>query len=294
MPAATDPLVDRFLDHLWMEHGLSDNSLAAYRSDLRQFSRWLNERGITLAAVTAADVLDYVAGVERTPRTINRYLSTLRRFYRYLLRESCISADPCTDIEAPRIGRALPKTLTEHDVEQLLAAPDPATSLGLRDRTMLELMYASGLRVSELVELTLEQCNRRQGVVRVSGKGGRERLVPTGEQALEWLDRYLAEARPLLARDGTAVLFPSRRGGPMTRQTFWHAIRKYARKAAIAKPLSPHVLRHAFATHLLNHGADLRVVQMLLGHSDISTTQIYTHVARSRLKDLHAEHHPRG
>ncbi len=277
-----------------MEHGLSDNSLAAYRSDLKQFSLWLAARNIPLAAVAAADVLDYVAGADRTPRTINRYLSTLRRFYRYLLRESCINVDPCTDIEAPRIGRPLPKTLTEHDVEQLLEAPDPATPLGLRDRTMLELMYGSGLRVSELVALTLEQCNRRQGVLRVTGKGHRERLVPTGEPALAWLDRYLVEARPQLARDGTPVLFPSQRGGAMTRQTFWHAIRKHARKAGIDKPLSPHVLRHAFATHLLNHGADLRVVQMLLGHSDISTTQIYTHVARSRLKDLHAEHHPRG
>ena len=222
-------------------------------------------------------------------------LSSLRRFYRYLRREHLIEVDPTARLAAPKLGRPLPKSLTEAEVEALLAAPDTDDVVGFRDRTMLELLYATGLRVSELVGLSAAEINLRQGVVRVLGKGAKERLVPLGEEAVSWLERYLRDVRAELLRGGTSTaLFPSRRGRAMTRQTFWHAIKRYARRAAIAKTLSPHTLRHSFATHLLNHGADLRVVQMLLGHSDLSTTQIYTHVARARLKSLHAQHHPRG
>lgn len=229
------------------------------------------------------------------PSSTSRLLSTLRGFYRYLLREALIDADPTLNIDSPRRGRPLPKTLTEADVEALLAAPDAATALGLRDRSMLELLYACGLRVSELVGLRLEELNVRQGVLRIVGKGDKERLVPVGDEALHWLGRYLREGRPELGADPRIEeLFLSRRGEAMTRQAFWHRIKRYAVEAGIDKPLSPHVLRHAFATHLLNHGADLRVVQMLLGHSSLSTTQIYTHIATARLQALHREHHPRG
>lgn len=291
-------LIERFLDALWMERGLSANTLSAYRADLRRLTLWLEANRVPLASANSADLLAFLAERARLgsrPRSAARMVSTLRRFYRFLLREGVVSTDPTSRIEAPRLGRPLPKALTEAEVESLLHAPDCATPLGLRDRAMLEVLYASGVRVSELVGLSLSQVNLRQGVLRVSGKGDKTRLVPIGEAALTWLTRYSSQARPLLL-DGTAsdVLFPTRRRTAMTRQSFWHLIKRYARIAGILKPLSPHTLRHSFATHLLNHGADLRVVQLLLGHSDLSTTQIYTHVARARLQALHATHHPRG
>ncbi|MFZ5724141.1 MAG: site-specific tyrosine recombinase XerD [Pseudomonadota bacterium] len=290
--------IDAWLDAMWMEKGLSRHTLASYRSDLLLFAQWLQGRTGSLSTVTRSDVQEYLAhrhAQKIHSRSTARLLSCLRGFYRHLLREGLIAADPTLRIDSPKLGRPLPKLLTEEDVDRLLAAPDVGTPLGLRDRAMLELLYASGLRVSELVALTLPQLGLRQGVVKVMGKGSKERLVPLGEEARRWLDRYLAEARPVLL-DGSLsdVLFPSLRGTAMTRQTFWHRIRQVALAAGIGRSISPHVLRHAFATHLLNHGADLRAVQMLLGHSDLSTTQIYTHVARARLKELHARHHPRG
>ncbi|GAB4353858.1 MAG: site-specific tyrosine recombinase XerD [Gammaproteobacteria bacterium] len=291
--------IDRFLDALWMERGLSDNTLAAYRSDLRHFAAWLErERSKSLLQARREDLLAHLslrAAAGASSRSSARMLSTLKRFYRYQVRERRLDEDPSARIDAPRLGRRLPDTLTEEEVSRLLMAPDDTTVLGLRDRTMLEVLYATGLRVSELVSLRLDQCNLRQGVVRITGKGNKERLVPLGEEAVAWLIRYLGEGRPELARGNDCdALFLSRRAQPMTRQTFWHAIKRYSRSAGIGKKLSPHTLRHAFATHLLNHGADLRVVQILLGHSDLSTTQIYTHVARERLKQLHERHHPRG
>jgi len=288
--------IDAFLDALWMERGLSDNTLKAYRNDLSAFARWQDKQGASLLLTRSGDLNRYLAVQSRTSvRSAARRLSSLRRFFQHQVREGHMREDPTSGVHSPRLGRSLPKTLTEKEVEALLAAPDTCSTLGLRDRAMLEVLYATGLRVTELVGLRLDQVNRRQGVIRVVGKGNKERLVPLGEEAMYWLDRYLREARAELYKGlPDAILFPSRRGRPQTRQTFWYAIRRYAVKAGINKPLSPHILRHAFATHLLNHGADLRVVQMLLGHSDISTTQIYTHIARQRLKDLHAEHHPRG
>jgi integrase/recombinase XerD len=285
-----------FLDHLWLEHGLSANTVAAYRSDLLALASFLALHGRTPPEADEAELLEFMAhDTALGARTRARRLSSLRRYYRFLVRERFRPGDPSARISAPRLGRALPKALSEADVEALLAAPDPADIVGMRDRAMLELLYATGLRVSELVGIELGQLNLRQGVVRISGKGRKERLVPLGEEALDWLSRYLAGARGALCRgqDGR-VLFPTRRGGAMTRQAFWYLIKKYAARAGIAAAISPHTLRHAFATHLLNHGADLRVVQMLLGHSNISTTQIYTHVATHRLKALHARHHPRG
>lgn len=291
-------LVDRFLDALWMERGLSKNTLAAYRADLRRLSQWLGVRnGPALPEVGRGDLLAFLAERARhsaSPRSAARMVSTLRRFYRWLRREGLIAEDPSARLESPKLGRPLPKALTEGEVDALLAAPDCADVLGLRDRAMLELLYATGLRVSELVGLSLPQVNLRQGVLRVSGKGGKERLVPLGEAAQTWLERYLVQARPALMDGPGDVLFPSRQRRLMTRQTFWHRIKRYAVQAGIGKHLSPHTLRHSFATHLLNHGADLRVVQLLLGHSDLSTTQIYTHVAKARLQALHAAHHPRG
>jgi len=288
--------IDRVLDALWMERGISDNTLAAYRSDMLDLARWLDRRETSLLQAQDADLRLYLAGLGRNSmRTLSRRLSSIRQFYGYLVRESRMQHDPSARVESPRLGRPLPKSLTEVEVEALLKAPDTETPLGLRDRCMLEVLYATGLRVSELVNLTLTQINQRQGLVRVTGKGNKERLVPLGAEALDWLQKYLQDGRPVLVKNlAVDALFPNRRGARMTRQAFWHLIKRHARRAAIDKPLSPHVLRHAFATHLLNHGADLRVVQMLLGHSDISTTQIYTHVARERLKNLHAEHHPRG
>lgn len=289
-------IIDSFLDTLWMERGLSENTLSAYRSDLIHFSKWLQPKKVELVKVEPKEILAYLSSSDNvSARTVARRLSSLRRLYEYLLREDQIKQNPVSNVDAPRLGRTLPKTLTEAEVEALLNAPDTEQAAGVRDKTMLELLYATGLRVSELVGLTVQQVNLRQGVVRVTGKGNKERLVPMGEEANLWLERYLSSARSeILNHALTDAVFPSNRGKAMTRQTFWHMVKRYAKVAEIKKTLSPHVLRHAFATHLINHGADLRVVQMLLGHSDISTTQIYTHVARERLKDLHAEHHPRG
>ncbi|APZ42382.1 site-specific tyrosine recombinase XerD [Acidihalobacter ferrooxydans] len=296
--AIEDPLVERFLDALWAERGLSDNTLAAYRADLAGFAHALAERGGSLLDAGKADVQTYLAQrlAGGSPRSAARLLSSLRRFYRQQLREGRIAQDPTALIEAPRMGRPLPDALSEADVEALLAAPDTGSPAGLRDRAMLELLYATGLRVSELVGLADGQLNLRHGVVRVFGKGSKERLVPLGDEAARWIERYLVTARAALLKGhpSNAAVFVTRRGGPMTRQAFWYLIKRHARIAGIEKPLSPHTLRHAFATHLLNHGADLRVVQMLLGHSDLSTTQIYTHVATARLQALHAAHHPRG
>jgi len=288
--------VDNFLDVLWMERGLSENTMQAYRGDLYDFTGWLAQRGKQLDRTGTGDVLAYLGVLDaKSVRTTARRLSSLRRLFQYLARENLIQQDPTVNVESPHLGRTLPKSLTEKEVEQLLAAPAVDREAGIRDRTMLEVLYATGLRVSELVGLRLDQVNLRQGVVRISGKGGKERLVPLGEEAVSWLENYLHNARSKFFRQAPdATLFPSNRGRPMSRQTFWYAIKRYAVLAGINKPLSPHVLRHAFATHLLNHGADLRVVQMLLGHSNISTTQIYTHVARERLKNIHAQHHPRG
>lgn len=292
-------LVDEFCDALWLEDGLAKNTLEAYRRDLNQLAAWLaKQHGKDLSRATHVDLLGYLAFRVKgraKATTTGRQLSSLKRFYRYLLRQGRIKGDPTLKIEAPKLPRPLPKSLTEDDVEHLLAAPRVEKALGLRDKAMLETLYASGLRVSELVGLKLSQVSQDMGVVRVLGKGSKERLVPLGEEALAWIRRYLEEGRPeLLAGRAGDDLFVTARGAAMTRQMFWHLLRGYARRAGLRKPISPHTLRHAFATHLLNHGADLRVVQLLLGHSDISTTQIYTHVARERLKQLHAKHHPRG
>ncbi|MGC3576019.1 site-specific tyrosine recombinase XerD [Pseudomonas aeruginosa] len=298
MSTLEHPLIDRFLDALWLEKGLADNTREAYRNDLQQFNAWLDGRGLRLEGIGRDAILDHLAWrLEQgyKARSTARFLSGLRGFYRYCLRDGLIAEDPTLQVDLPQLGKPLPKSLSEADVEALLAAPEVDDPLGLRDRTMLEVLYACGLRVSELVGLTLEQVNLRQGVVKVFGKGSKERLVPLGEEAIGWLERYLREARgDLLGGRPSDVLFPSLRGEQMTRQTFWHRIKHHAQVAVIGTSISPHTLRHAFATHLLNHGADLRVVQMLLGHSDLSTTQIYTHIARARLQDLHARHHPRG
>ncbi|MDP1870786.1 MAG: site-specific tyrosine recombinase XerD [Gallionella sp.] len=293
-------LLDEFSDSLWLEDGLSRNTLDSYRRDLNKFSDWLqNQRGRDLLQTTHADLQGYIADLfivqKAKPSSAGRNLSSLKRLFRYLLRQGKIATDPTLKIDTPKLPRSLPQSLTEQDVEQLLAAPDIKTSLGLRDRTMLEVLYATGLRVSELVSLGIGQLDMDMGVVRVSGKGNKERLVPLGEVALDWLQSYLDNSRSsLLAGRISDDLFVTARGSGMTRQMFWYLIKKHAKQGGLNKPLSPHTLRHAFATHLLNHGADLRVVQMLLGHADISTTQIYTHVAGERLKQLHAKHHPRG
>lgn len=297
MNGADEALINSFLDATWLERGLADNTLAAYRRDLLALARWLPDDQ-PLTEVSRADLLGYLSSrlaAGYRPRSTARLISCLRGFYRWVLERGLLDNDPTLELDAPHIGRPLPESLTEADVEALLLAPDTGTLLGLRDRTMLETLYACGLRVSELVALQVSELNLRQGVARVVGKGGRERLVPMGEEALAWNQRWLDEGRKgLLPGHDSGVLYPSRRGRMMTRQTFWHRIRAHARAAGIERPLSPHTLRHAFATHLLNHGADLRVVQLLLGHADLSTTQIYTHVARQRLRALHAEHHPRG
>ena len=290
-------IIDLFLDSLWMERGLSKNTLFAYRSDISKYARWLQNQGINITKAGPQNILAYLASTEnKSTRTVARNLSSLRRLYEYLSKEDKVKQNPIKNVEAPRLGRSLPKSLTENEVESLLDAPNTNQPLGLRDKTMLEILYGTGLRVSELITLTLHQINLRQGVVRVMGKGNKERLVPLGEISTEWLEKYLAHGRNeiLSENNSTDTLFPSRRGKSMTRQTFWHIVKRHAIVAGIKKSISPHMLRHAFATHLINHGADLRVVQMLLGHSDISTTQIYTHVARERLKDIHSKHHPRG
>lgn len=290
--------VDQYLDALWVEKGASRNTLEAYRTDLMIFADWAaSNRGIELRQVERADILENLAfrlhqGVKS--RSTSRLLSCLRGFYRYLVRENLISKDPTLQIENPKQGRPLPTSLTEEDVELLLNAPDVQEVLGLRDQTMLEVLYACGLRVSELVDLETNQINLRQGVIRLFGKGNKERLVPLGEQAIEQFEIYLKEARPQLLKGPSNVVFPSKRGTKMTRQTFWYRIKHYAVLAGIDKHLSPHTLRHAFASHLVNNGADLRVVQLLLGHSDLSTTQIYTHIAQERLKGMHQQHHPRA
>jgi integrase/recombinase XerD len=295
---SADPAVSRFLDAVWMERGLSPNTLAAYRADLTALARWLAERSVPIMRTSRADLQEFIAWRVRAgarPRSTARQLSSYRRFFRYFMREGAIREDPTAQIAMPKIGRSLPRSLTEEEVESLLSAPLVSDPLGNRDRTMLEVLYATGLRVSELVNLRQGQLNLNQGVIRILGKGDRERLIPLGEEAMRALKEFARGARgEILLERQTDYLFPTRRGDRMTRQAFWHIIKRYARKAGIGKELSPHTLRHAFATHLLNHGADLRVVQMLLGHSDLSTTQIYTHVARERLKELHSTHHPRG
>jgi integrase/recombinase XerD len=299
MKAPASSLLDEFCDALWLEDGLARATLEAYRRDLVQFARWLGRhRQRDLLAASHADLQAYLAHFHaRGTRASSaaRLLASLRRFYRYCQRQGRIASDPTLRLASPRLPRGLPRSLSEQEVESLLAAPPLETALGLRDKAMLEMLYASGMRVSELVKLELSQVDAQSGVLRVLGKGAKERLVPLGEEALEWLRRYLAQARPhLLRRRASEALFVTARGAAMTRQMFWQLLRRYAIRAGLDKPISPHTLRHAFATHLLNHGADLRAVQLLLGHSDISTTQIYTHVARERLKQLHAKHHPRG
>ena len=293
------PQIERYIDAMWMEKGLSENTLSSYRRDLRQFNDWLGKsKGSSITSATRSCLQGYLgARLEQgqSARSTARFLSCARGFYHFLLREGSISVDPTLDVESPKLGRPLPRALSEAEVEKLLQMPDLEQALEFRDRTMLELLYACGLRVSELTNLQLVQLSMNQGVVRVFGKGSKERLVPVGEEALRWMQRYLAGPRgELLKGLPSDVIFPSRRGTQMTRQTFWYRIKIYAQRAGIKKHLSPHTLRHAFATHLLNHGADLRVVQMLLGHSDLSTTQIYTHVAQQRMQELHQQHHPRG
>jgi integrase/recombinase XerD len=293
-------LLDRFSDGLWLNDGLARNTLEAYRRDLAQFARWLRESGgKALIEAAPADLQRHLAWQVRSrrakPRTTGRLVSSLKRFFQFALREGLRSDDPAAELDAPKIGRSLPKSLSEDEVEALLAAPDVTSAQGVRDRAMLETLYASGLRVSELVGLKVAQVSLDMGVVRVLGKGAKERLTPLGEEAVAWVDRYRKESRPqLLGERKSDALFVTTRGGPMTRQAFWALIKRHGTAAGVRGAISPHVLRHAFATHLVNHGADLRVVQLLLGHADISTTQIYTHVARERLKALHRKHHPRG
>lgn len=291
-------LIDTFLDALWLERGASDHTLAAYRHDLEAWVMRLEAAGGSLLTPGDAALpawLDERRKAGYRLRSNARLLSSLRSFYRWALAESRTDRDPLADVRLPRVRPNLPDTLEEAEVERLLAAPDLSTDLGLRDRAMLEVLYGCGLRVSELVGLTVEAVNLRQGVVRVRGKGDKDRLVPLGEEAVHWLSRYLRTARGALMSDiSRPALFPGRGDNGMTRQAFWYRIKAHARTAGITRPLSPHTLRHAFATHLLNHGANLRVVQLLLGHSDLSTTQIYTHVAQARLEALHADHHPRG
>lgn len=299
-------IIENFIDHLWMENGLSENTLSAYRNDLAGFSLWLEQNNTALKNADTSTIQNFLAfnySAQQKRRSVARLLSTLRRFYLYLYRENQISEDPTHLLESPKGDRTLPVSLNEQQVEDLLSAPDITDDLGLRDRAMLELLYATGLRVSELISLQSTQISMQQGVVRVIGKGNKERLVPVGEVALDWLMKYYQQSRPYLLNASSkqkntsqcSEVFVTRRGSAMTRQAFWYMIKRYALVAGIAADqLSPHTLRHAFATHLLNHGADLRVVQMLLGHSDISTTQIYTHVADQRLRDMYQDHHPRA
>lgn len=295
---SSEGIIDKFLDAIWMERGLSTNTLGAYRADLAALQRWLAQRDTSLIYASRADLLAFIASRAKQgskPRSTARQLSSFRRFYRFLLREGVIQEDPTVKIDMPKIGRSLPRSLTESEVDALLAAPETSDPLGHRDRAMLEVLYATGLRVSELINLRQSEVNLNQGVLRIRGKGDRERLIPFGEESQRWIREFINGPRlEILLERQSEYLFPTRRGDRMTRQAFWHIIKRYAKKADIDAKLSPHTLRHAFATHLLNHGADLRVVQMLLGHSDLSTTQIYTHVARERMKELHAQHHPRG
>ena len=292
----SETLIDNFIDELWLEKGLSKNTLSAYRHDISYFSNWY--KGSSLLEVTRVDLLDYLASRLKngySSRSTARSLSSLRAFYSHITVRYNLQENPTARVDSPKLGHSLPKSLSEEQVESLIKAPDPDEDIGLRDRAMLELIYACGLRVSELIQLDILNLNLRQGVIRVIGKGEKERLVPMGEEALYWVERYLSHSRPNLLKDNkVSQLFLSNRGRMMTRQTFWYRIKEYALKASIKVNLSPHTLRHAFATHLINHGADLRTVQLLLGHSSLSTTQIYTEVARHRMKELHNEHHPRG
>lgn len=290
-------LIDNFIDELWLEKGLSKNTLTAYRNDIQTFSNWY--KGNSLLEVERVDLLDYLAHRLKqgfSTRSTARSLSSLRAFYSHLTVRHNLKEDPTSRVESPKLGKSLPKTLSEEEVERLIQAPDVDDDIGLRDRAMLELIYACGLRVSELISLDILNINLRQGVIRVIGKGEKERLVPMGEEALHWIERYINKSRPnfIKADNKITEVFLSKRGKAMTRQTFWYRLKEYAQLASINKELSPHTLRHAFATHLINHGADLRTVQLLLGHSSLSTTQIYTEVARHRMKELHNEHHPRG
>ncbi|MFZ6723392.1 site-specific tyrosine recombinase XerD [Undibacterium sp. Ji49W] len=298
LPAAITAQIDQFCDALWLEDGLAKNTIEAYRRDMRLFAEWLHPgHDKHLYQVSHADISSYIAAKHASSKasSANRRMSVLKRFYLLAFRQNLISQNPCSKLRSARQAPRLPKTMSEAQVELLLKAPDDSTPLGLRDRTMLEVLYACGLRVSELVGLRSIEVGLNEGVLRITGKGGKTRLVPFGEIARAWLERYLKEGRPaILNGQIDDALFVTARGAAMTRQMFWILIKKYAEQASITVALSPHTLRHAFATHLLNHGADLRVVQLLLGHADISTTQIYTHVARERLKKLHAQHHPRG
>jgi len=301
MKARSDQdLLDRFSDGLWLSDGLARNTLDSYRRDVAQFAAWLRDaQGKALLEAAPADLQRHLAwqveSKHAKPRTTSRLVSALKRFFQFALREGLRGDDPASGLDSPKLPRTLPKSLSEEEVEALLAAPDVSSAQGLRDRAMLETLYASGLRVSELVTLKTVQASLDMGVVRVLGKGSKERLTPLGEEAVSWIARYQREARPqLLGARKSDALFVTGRGGPMTRQAFWGLVKRHAATAGIKRDISPHTLRHAFATHLINHGADLRVVQLLLGHADISTTQIYTHVARERLKALHRKHHPRG
>ena len=292
-------LLDRFADGLWLNDGLARNTLDGYRRDLSQLAAWLEGSGATLLAAQPADLQRHLAwqveARHAKPRTTSRLVSSLKRFYQFALREGLRGDDPAAELDSPKLPRSLPKSLSEEEVEAILAAPNVETAQGLRDRAMLETLYASGLRVSELVGLKTQQVSLDMNVIRILGKGSKERLTPLGEEAASWIARYQREARPrLLGARKSEALFVTSRGGPMSRQSFWSLVKRYALVAGIHRAISPHTLRHAFATHLINHGADLRVVQLLLGHADISTTQIYTHVARERLKALHRKHHPRG
>ena len=291
-------IIDEFIDHLWLEDGLSKNTLNSYRFDLELFIGWLDKSlKKNILDTSQVDIQQYLSLKFTTSksRSISRLLATLRRLFRYLLRQNKIKIDPTLEIQSPKLPKSLPKSLSEEDVELLLDAPDLKTNAGLRDKAMLELLYACGLRVSELVNILLTELSMTEGVIRITGKGNKTRLVPMGEEAVDWIKKYIDESRNVILKQRVSkYLFITIRGGAMTRQAFWYLIKRYSIIANIKKPMSPHVMRHAFATHLLNHGADLRVVQMLLGHSDISTTQIYTHVARERLKKLHESHHPRG
>lgn len=297
---ASQQQLETFIDAIWMERGLSENTLNAYRADLSGFAKWLNakHKGTDLVDAERSQILGYLSHrvkLGSKSRSAARLLSSVKRFYQYCVREQLIREDPSDRVDAPKLGRSLPKFLSEDEVEALLDAPDLKDPIGVRDRTMLELLYATGLRVSELVGLKTGQINLRQGVVRIQGKGNKERLVPLGQESISWLEKYLNDTRQKIAPPSSSdYVFTTRRQSAMTRQAFWYLIKRYALKVGIKKHLTPHTLRHCFATHLLNHGADLRVVQMLLGHSDLSTTQIYTHVAQERLRNLHAQHHPRG
>jgi integrase/recombinase XerD len=291
-------IIDEFINHLWLEDGLSKNTLDSYRFDLELLSEWLTKSlKKNISDVSEGDIQQYLSFKfpSSKSRSISRLLATLRRFFRYLLRENKIKIDPTLQIQSPKIPKSLPKSLSEEDVESLLNAPNVKIISELRDKAMLELLYACGLRVSELVNILLTELSMTEGIIRITGKGSKTRLVPMGEEAVDWIKKYIDESRKNILKQKTSkYLFVTIRGSAMTRQAFWYLIKRYSIIAQIKKPMSPHILRHAFATHLINHGADLRVVQMLLGHSDISTTQIYTHVARERLKKLHQSHHPRG